>query len=67
MAFSPDGLMLASAGYGNVIMLLDLNPESWLASACRIANRNLTNAEWERYFPNQPYHKTCPNLPEPKE
>jgi hypothetical protein len=27
--------------------------------ACRIANRSLTRAEWDRYLPNRAYHATC--------
>lgn len=79
IAFSPDGQTLASSGSdiplgqrgtgGSVkrLRLWDMSLQSWLASACGVANRNLTPAEWERYFPNQTYHKTCPNLPESKE
>ncbi len=31
--------------------------------ACRFAVRNLTLAEWNSYLPNEPYQKTCPNVP----
>jgi WD40 repeat protein len=63
IAYSFDGRMLASFGSGRVLLLWDMNLDSWMAGACRIANRNLKSVEWERYFPNRPYHKTCPDLP----
>jgi len=47
-------------------MLWDTNFESWLAQACRMANRNLTQAEWERFIGRETsYRRTCPNLPPP--
>ncbi len=32
--------------------------------ACSRLTRNLTKEEWKQYLPDEPYRKTCPNLPE---
>ena len=38
--------------------------DSWRTIACRAAGRNLNQAEWKRYGPqDQPYHKTCAQWP----
>lgn len=36
---------------------------TWVERACRIAGRNLTQAEWQQYFPGSPYRLTCPQWP----
>jgi WD40 repeat protein len=41
------------------LRLWDISTASWIARACRIANRNLTKEEWNRYFGNEPYRETC--------
>ncbi len=67
LAFSPNSLTLAStsvkSGNERVVILWDLNPSSWQALACRIANRNLTPAEWTQHLGALPYRKTCEGLP----
>jgi hypothetical protein len=44
-------------------LLWNGNPASWIRTACAIAGRNLTRAEWQQYLPDRPYRKTCPRWP----
>jgi WD40 repeat protein len=60
LTFSLDGTILASGGGGNTIILWDFALESWIERACRIANRNLTETEWQQYMADEPYRETCP-------
>ncbi|HUV90536.1 MAG TPA: TIR domain-containing protein [Anaerolineae bacterium] len=67
LALSSDGQMLASShgvASRSAIVLWDLRLESWIARACRVANRNLTQAEWEQFMgQGVSYACTCPDLP----
>jgi WD40 repeat protein len=62
LAFSPDGRTLAAGSHDTTITLWTVDAESWTTAPCRIANRNLTPAEWARYFPSESYRQTCPDL-----
>ena len=81
VAFSPDtpqgtgGKTLASGSCGNnrgdlciqgEIILWNVDPQSWLARACRIVGRNFSRQEWDTYFPGEAYRKTCEQWPEGK-
>lgn len=39
-------------------------PDELVTEACSRVPRNLSKAEWDQHFSNQPYRKTCPDLPE---
>jgi WD40 repeat protein len=66
LAFSPDSHTLASGSADNSVILWNVNLEEWSSKACRIANRNLTQEEWNMFIgPEQPYQLTCPELPNP--
>jgi hypothetical protein len=45
--------------------LWNTDPASWVQTACAIAGRNLTPAEWQRYLPDRPYQRTCQRWPGP--
>jgi WD40 repeat protein len=59
-AFGSDGLQLAAADEHSVT-LYHLDRTSLVRSACRVANRNLTPAEWTSFLgPTVPFAQTCP-------
>jgi WD40 repeat protein len=41
----------------------DTRLATWVDRACATAGRNLSLADWEQYFPNLPYERTCPQWP----
>lgn len=63
LSFSPDGHILALLFRDGSTYLLDFSIESLQSHACRRANRNLTLEEWQRFFGDEPYRPTCPDLP----
>ncbi|MDE2387759.1 MAG: hypothetical protein KGN35_01540, partial [Betaproteobacteria bacterium] len=71
VSLSADGKTLASGGDDNTVRLWDIassvqlqsSAEPWKVRACRVANRNLTRVEWQKYMGNKSYRATCPELP----
>ncbi len=61
IALQPDGGELAvGGGTDDGIAIWDLDTAEWVAAACRLAGRNLTEDEWNTYIGTlAPYHQTC--------
>ena len=57
--FSDDGRHLLFAGEDGSVLTWDLDPRSWTAAACRLAGRDLSEAEWRTYLPSRPFARTC--------
>ena len=61
--FSADDNSLISASREGVI-LWDVNQDSWIEKACRVAGRNFTQQEWNQNVGEEiPYHLTCKKFP----
>jgi hypothetical protein len=58
LAYLDDGRTLVADGPNGAIFL-DMDPRAWLATACRLAGRDLTREEWTAYLSDEPYRRTC--------
>jgi WD40 repeat protein len=58
-AFSKDDKRLLVDGDDGAILTWTLDPRSWVAAACRLAGRPLTEQEWRNYLPNRPFEPVC--------
>ncbi len=50
---------LVSGEAGGRILLWEMNPDTWQKESCQRAGRNLTQVEWDQYFPDETYRTTC--------
>ena len=63
LTISAGGARLLAYSRGNEILSWQLDLDSWIIAACQLANRNLTQEEWNIYLNDQQYRKTCSDLP----
>ena len=57
--FTPDGhrvVVISMTGSG---WIWDVDQSDWIARACQVAGRSLTQQEWHEFLPDRPYHATC--------
>jgi hypothetical protein len=59
----PEGRYLATASDDGTVRINYWRPDDLIAQARARLARNLTYREWQEHFGEEPYHKTCPDLP----
>jgi len=57
---SDDGRFLLTASEDGMVRVWYTQLDDLSAAACRIAPRNMTEDEWQLFFPDSPYRATCP-------
>lgn len=71
LRFNDDGSLLVSGSQTGRLVLHNIDQMlsstengglTTVEAACVRANRNLNQAEWQRYFGDEPYRETCPDL-----
>jgi hypothetical protein len=67
LAISDDGHWLVTASMHGPIRVWSLRLDELIDLAQHAAGRNLMLGEWQQYFGNQVYSKTCPGFPVPCE
>ena len=57
--FTPDGQRLVVVSMTGSGWVWDVNQSDWIARACQVAGRSLSQQEWDTFVPDRPYHATC--------
>ena len=65
--WNTDESRILTAGEDGTVRQWYTQMDDLLTVACQQTPRNLTREEWQRYFPDETYRPTCPNLPIPTE
>ncbi|BCM88687.1 hypothetical protein IAD21_00529 [Abditibacteriota bacterium] len=64
VSFSEDGKYLVATNKTSGATQRKLwNPDSLVEESCSRLTRNLDSSEWQKYFGEEDYRSTCPNLP----
>jgi WD40 repeat protein/DNA-binding SARP family transcriptional activator len=58
--FFPNGKQVVATFWDGAGVVWNVDPAAWREQACRIANRNLTPAEWRDFLAPRPYRAVCP-------
>lgn len=59
-AVNADGSRIYLGSFNERAQIWQADLAPWPERACRIANRNLTEAEWRYYLRDEPYQESCP-------
>jgi hypothetical protein len=64
-AVSLDGKYLYTLQSDNRLLRWPVDVNDWVARVCQAAGRNMTDKEWNEYFPGQTQHATCSGYASP--
>ena len=59
-AYFPDGKQVVGVFQTGEAVVWNVEPAAWTTAACRVANRELTRAEWRTFLPTRGYRSVCP-------